>query len=218
MIKVTRELLRREFCRAEGGDPSYWKIEESPLSEFGVGTVYRLTCGSRREYNIVESEDILRELALAIVIQDLENEPGIFNREFIERHINIDRLRSDLESDLNESNLNYAREISDRRFRQEAEQWSLDIKDKDGNERDITPADYEALAEAITESQMKDPMNYLDEICGNDAAGKAIEIAGINVKAAAEDAVDTDGPEHFVCRYDGNSHTTSPSGFCYWRE
>ena len=44
----------------------------------------------------------------------------------------------------------------------------------------------------------------------------AIEIAGIDIDAAADDAVDTDGWEHFLARYDGKSHETD-SGLVYWR-
>jgi len=61
-------------------------------------------------------------------------------------------------------------------------------------------------------------MAYLEKIYGSeDAVKQAIEIAGIDVNAAAEDAVDTDGPEHFVARYDGNYYTTK-NGLVYWRE
>ena len=64
--------------------------------------------------------------------------------------------------------------------------------------------------------QLKDPMDYLRDIYGGDASKEAIRIAGIDIDAAAEDAVDTDGPEHFVARYDGKSHETR-SRFVYWR-
>ena len=59
-------------------------------------------------------------------------------------------------------------------------------------------------------------MQFLEEIYGDEAAAKAIEIAGIDVDAAADDAVDTDGWEHFLARYDGKSHETA-SGLVYWR-
>jgi len=67
-----------------------------------------------------------------------------------------------------------------------------------------------------TREQLRDPMQYLDDICGDDAAAQAIKIAGIDVEAAAEDAVDTDGAGHFLSIYDGETHETK-SGLVYWR-
>ena len=60
-------------------------------------------------------------------------------------------------------------------------------------------------------------MRYLEDIYGKeDAVKQAIEIAGIDYNAAAEDAVDTDGASHFLSSYDGDSYET-PSGLVYWR-
>jgi len=61
-------------------------------------------------------------------------------------------------------------------------------------------------------------MRYLEDIYGPTAAAadKAIQIAGIDIDAAADDAVDTDGWEHFLARYDGNSNETD-AGLVYWR-
>ena len=50
----------------------------------------------------------------------------------------------------------------------------------------------------------------------DEAVKQAIKAVGINVKAAAKDAVDTDGWQHFLAHYDGSSHTTD-SGLVYWR-
>jgi hypothetical protein len=57
------------------------------------------TRGGRKEWQVVENDDQERALALAVVQQDLEEEPEIFNRDFIERHIDKDKLRSELHSD-----------------------------------------------------------------------------------------------------------------------
>ncbi|MGA8297090.1 MAG: hypothetical protein WB770_08625, partial [Acidimicrobiales bacterium] len=79
-----------------------------------------------------------------------------------------------------------------------------------------TSTEIEELAEKQVEVELEDPMRYLEDICGDDAAKEAIRIAGIDIDAAADDAVDTDGWEHFLARYDGNSHETA-SGLVYWR-
>jgi hypothetical protein len=104
-----------------------------------------------------------------------------------------------------------------RGFWREAERY-IDVPDEDEGEMP-DPDDYiEEVAEKMTEERLKDPIAYLEDIYGaEDAVKQAIEIAGIDVDAAAEDAVDTDGAAHFLARYDGNSYETK-SGLVYWRD
>src|SRR5271165_1390695 len=81
--------------------------EESGMSSFGV-TVYEITIrGSKhgKEWKVVENDDAERELAIAIVKQDLDEDPSMFNKDFIESHINMDRLRDDLHSDVLNNNI-----------------------------------------------------------------------------------------------------------------
>ena len=201
-------------------DPDELSIEEDKgMSSFGAGTVYEITIsGGNKSWQVVENYDQMEELAIEIVTQDLEEDPSMFERSFIEQHINIDRLRRDLESDVQSMAEEELRDMRDRDFWRTAERY-IDVpeEDEDGDMPD--PEDYvEDVAEKMTEERLKDPMAYLEDIYGDeDAVKQAIEIAGIDVKGAAEDAVSTDGPEHFVARYDGDSHTT-PSGLVYWRD
>lgn len=210
-----------EMAEALDIDPDDLRIRADPgLEGFGTGTVYEISIrGSKngKEWKVVESYDQMRELALEIVKQDLEEEPGNFEPSFIEQHINKDRLRRDLESDVLNMAEEDLREMSDRDFWRTAEDYiEVPEEDEDGDMPD--PEDYiEDVAEKMAADQLKDPMEYLEGIYGDDAAKKAIEIAGIDINAATEDAVDTDGPEHFVARYDGNSSTT-PNGLVYWRD
>src|SRR5277367_1246509 len=69
--------------------------EDRGMSSFGVGTIYEITAG-KREWCVVADEDAERELALAIVTQDLEDEPENFNRSFLEGLIDTNRLRDEL--------------------------------------------------------------------------------------------------------------------------
>jgi hypothetical protein len=205
-------------------DPDELKIEESRLSDFGgAGTVYRIYFkGSRtgsKEWHVVADEDAERELALAIVKQDLDDQPEIFNQDFIESHIDLDRLRRDLESDVQNSNEERLRDERPSDFWKEYERAGFDApeEDEDGEREDPDDSHIEELAQSLTEDELKDPMSYLEDIYGKeDAVKQAIEIAGLDIDAAAEDAVDTDGPAHFLSSYDGNSYTTK-SGLVYWR-
>jgi hypothetical protein len=193
--------------------------EERGLSGFGAGTVYEVTVrGGHKEWYVVADSDQERELALEVVKQDLEQEPEIFNKDFIERHVNVDRLRRDLYSDVQYGNEERLRDERPDDFWEEYERQGFDApeEDEDGERPDPDDSQIEELAEKLTEEELRDPMQYLDDIYGDEAAAKAIEIAGIDVDAAAEDAVDTDGAAHFLSSYDGQSYETK-SGLVYWR-
>ena len=213
----------REFCAAEDCKPNDCSIEEDKgLRSFGVGDFYQIACG-RNEYQVARNHDSMRDLALAIVTQDLNDEPELFNQGWLENHVDTDHLRRELETDLQDSNRDYANEIGTPRFWEEAPSHGIDIPDDvqaalDAGEdpRDPNDSELDAFAEDMTNDQLKNPMDYLRDICGDAASKEAIRIAGIDIDAAAEDAVDTDGPEHFVARYDGKSHETR-SRFVYWR-
>ena len=206
-----------EVAKDLGDDPDDCSIEEERgLTSFGEGVVYRVSCGGT-EYCVAESDEAAYDLAKAVVTQDLENEPEIFNKDFIESHINMDRLRRDLHNDVRDMAEEDLREMSDSEFWRTANNY-IEVPEEDDEGDMPDPEDYiEDVAEKVAEERLKDPMDYLEDIYGDEAAAKAIEIAGIDVDAAAEDAVDTDGWQHFLSRYDGNSRETS-SGFVYWRE
>ena len=211
-----------EMARELDIDPADLSIqEESGLSGFNSGTVYEITIrGGKhgKEWKVVENEDQERELALAIVTQDLEQEPEIFNKDFIESHINMKRLKDDLWSDVLNMNIETLEDRSDDEFWREYEGAGFDApeEDEDGERSEPDQSQIEELAEKQTEEQLSDRLQYLDDLYGNEAAAKAIEIAGIDIDAAAEEAVDTDGPAHFLSSYDGSSYTTK-SGLVYWR-
>jgi hypothetical protein len=216
-----------EVARDLGIDPSELDIiTNTALESFGAGDVYEIRFKHKphgKTWNVVESEEVFRDLALEVVKQDLEQEPEIFEKSFLEQHINMDRLRRDLESDVLNSRIDDLTDLADRHpddFWDEYEHEGLEApeEDEDGERPEPEQEQIEELAERQVEAQLRDPMSYLEDIYGReDAVKQAIEIAGIDIDAAAEDAVDTDGAEHFLARYDGNSHETS-SGLVYWRD
>lgn len=213
----------REFCRTEGCEAGDCSIEaDAGLTQLHEGTYYTITCGNR-EYQIARDQDSVRGLAIAIVTQDLNDEPEIFNQGWLGEHIDMAALKSALESDLQDNNRDYASGLGAGRFWEETEGNGLDIPDDvqsaldaGDDPREPTGAELDAFAENLTSDRLRDPMEYLEEIYGDNAVKEAIRIAGIDTDEAAEDAVDTDGPEHFVARYDGKSHETK-SQFVYWR-
>ena len=265
-----------EVAKALDIDPDDLHIGENRgLTGFGAGTVYEITIiGGRtgKEWSVVEDDDQMRALALEVVKQDLESEPELFTQSWLEDFIDKDRLRRDLESDVQNMAEEDLREMRESEFWRTAEQYGFNpqyivnwdtpdangtlpdkFEDEDdaddageawkksalaqaereakGEDDDVDEDDYwfdvaqaepddsliGEIAEAITEDRLRDPMQYLEDIYGDEAAQKAMEIAGFDIDAAAEDAVDTDGAEHFLARYDGNYYETK-SGFVYWRD
>jgi hypothetical protein len=204
-------------------DPNELEIDDRGrgFSSFGAGTVYEITIKGGKEWCVVENEDQERELALAVVKQDLEESPENFDNNFIESHINIDRLRDYLKNDVIDSAIDRLTDDAERRpddFWEDYERAGLIAPEADdeGELPEPEQSHIEELAEHQANHKLRDPMDYLRDIYGNDAVKQAIQIAGIDIDAAAEEAVDTDGPAHFLSSYDGRSYTTK-SGLVYWR-
>lgn len=216
------EAVLAEVAREIDIDPDDLKIDDSGrgFSSFGAGTVYLITIRDGKhgkEWCVVENDEQEEELALAVVKQDLEEEPQNFNQDFIESHIDTNQLRRDLESDVQNMAEEELRDMRDREFWRTAERY-IDIPEEDEDGEMPDKDDYiDDVAEKMTEERLKDPMSYLEDIYGReDAVKQAIEIAGIDIDAAAQEAVDTDGAAHFLSSYDGNSYTTK-NGLVYWR-
>lgn len=212
--------VKRAMAKELEVGPEDINIEESHYSDFTGDTYYRIDFGGNQEYYVAKDTDSAYDLAVAMVKQDLEEDPSMFNQSFIEGHIDTDRLRRDLESDVSNSNYEYFNDMRDSELEREVrDRLRLDDEDflvEDGEFKDRDSM-VEKLAEDLTEEQLKDPMSYLEDIYGKeDAVKKAIEIAGIDEKAAAEEAVDTDGMGHFLSGYDGEYHE-GPDGIIWWR-
>lgn len=235
-------------------DPGDLEIEEDRgLTSFGEGTAYAVTCGGK-EYQVVENDDAAHNLAVAIVKQDLESEPEIFNHDFLQSHIDTERLARDLHSDVYEmeyeslndeakrrpmdfmkdNNIDIP-EPTDRQLREYAEAMSDDDNSVEsilkklaegdaedrwiemGEEPEVPDRAVEELVEDAVKNRLSDPITYLTEMYGQeDGIKKAMEIGGIDIDAAADEAVSTDGEGHFLARYDGHMHD-GPGGIVWWR-
>jgi hypothetical protein len=200
------------------------EVKESHLSSFGVEafSVGPLS-GYSLEYTVVEDEDAAEELALAVVTQDLEEEPEIFTPSFIESHIDQDKLKEYVREAAYD--YDYANELAQEPedFWQTAEQYDLEVpepeEDEDGDEVWPGPSDedIDELATAIAEDRAEDPMGWMEDLYGDEARKQAIDAVGIDIEAAAKEAVQVDGWAHFLARYDGN-YSETPGGFIYWRD
>lgn len=220
------EAVLEDIAHALDIDPDELKIsEDHGLTGFGAGTVYHIEFKrgkNGKEWSVVADYDQEEELAIAVVTQDLEEEPGNFNQGFLESHIDIEHLRKELESDVQNMAIEDLTDMAERDpddFWKEYEREGFDApeEDEDGELPDPDDSQIEELADKRVEDQLKDPMSYLEDIYSKeDAVREAIRIAGIDIKSAAQEAVDMDGAVHFLSSYDDNDYKTD-SGLVYWR-
>jgi hypothetical protein len=169
------------------------------------------------------------DLAMALVTQNLEDEPELFNQDWLSNHIDLDRLRGDLMDDVRNRRIDDLNDQADRDLEGTAEELGLDLDDyraepevdEDGDEvegeidedalQSAVDDAIETAAEKQAEDELADPVEYLKELGSEDMLKDYID-----VEAAARDAVDTDGAAHFLNTYDGNQNDLS-SGGCYFR-
>lgn len=158
------------------------------------GSVYVMQDGS--EY-LIYPDSRAAELATKSYVKSmLEDEPETFNQDFIEQHIDTERLKRDLHSDVEES----LREM----VNDNPEEYGLSKEDTQGgpNGRDWTKV--EGVLSSLADEQLSDPVQYLKDLYGDeDGVKQAIELGGIDIDAAADDAISTDGAAHFMSSYDG---------------
>jgi hypothetical protein len=155
------------------------------------------------DYFVSPDSDTTSAMAIALVTNDLREEPGLFNQDWLQSYIDTDRVARDLRSDVEE---------------QVREQLRGDATDAlDSEEGAPSEEEFEEKVERETDQILRDPISYLTEIFGAaDGIAKAMEIGGINIDEAAEDAVAADGEGHFLSTYDGEVRDL-PSGGNYWR-
>ena len=215
----------------------------SGSSPNGYGKAYLVSSGNA-EYIVMRNDEEFEAAARKGAEENLKDEPGMFSEEFIASHIDTEALRKSLYPDVYDSNFDRINDEAERHPTNFAVENDIDVAppteaqlreyeltpyeelvklhpteqwDAIGEEPTIPNTTIESLAEQATEAELQDPMSFLEGIHGSEEALKqALKLAGVDVKAAADDAVSTDGAAHFMCGYDGNYDTTK-SGFIVWR-
>jgi signal transduction histidine kinase len=117
----------REMAAELDIDVSDLKISSSHYMHFDTGNDYLMIESGSKEWHVAENEDSAIELAEAVVKQDLEESPENFNQNFIEGHIDLDRLRKDLFSDVQNMHYETIKEEADRHPLKFLENNNLDI-------------------------------------------------------------------------------------------
>lgn len=174
--------------------------------------------GHSQQWRVWKSEEIAEAEALEQVENDLRTEPENFNQGWLVNFINMDRLRNFLYTD----QINFTREDFDDQYPDYEDKVQALISSNDleegeflDEEGDIKPETPELSAKVdsaedtyvkrVTDERLENPMDYLNEIYGEDAQKQAMEWGGLDVQAAAKNAIATDGWQHFLSRYDGKS-------------
>ena len=226
------KVVLKEMAKALDEEKKYVFVEPAKNYEsFGVGTVWNVQIGTQ-EWFVVEDDGVADALALEVVKRQLNEEPELFSQSFIENYIDKENLAKQLRSEVEERQREDLSGYNTgafwgvvehlQRSRLPANPMLLGfyipkLEDDDGK-RDPTEEEFEVVIEALVDSELSDPIGYLVEIFGvKDATAKAIEIGGIDIEAAAKEAVSSDGPGHYLSGYDSNIHST-PGGFVYWRQ
>lgn len=176
------------------------------------------------EYNVIESEDEAERIALEMVKENLEQEPELFNQDWLQQHITITPTdKRVLSNDLADSDV---ANMSDDEIIQvaglEDEYEAADeAGDEDKKEALLTQAkdDVRSTRSDEIEKELDDPLQYFVNDQGMYSREDLLKASfiSIDIEAAAEDAVQTDGWAHFLSLYDGNYETT-PDGLVYFRE
>lgn len=149
------------------------------------------------EHNWIESEEEAESIALDIVRQDLENEPEIFNRDWLLGHIDTEKYLEDIRSDIEEWTREDAEEDREREYSEEEIEEKVEEKLKEIGGRLLDWLENDLGYTGETLWQKVSP--YLD------------------LTEAAQDAIDTDGWAHFLSTYDGEYETTN-KGVVFFRE
>jgi hypothetical protein len=183
------EAVLKEVCKELDLDPSDCSIKIG-TSPNGHGDAYTISLGRHSEYIVMEDDDEFETAARNGVEDQIKDDPSSFSMNMLVNHIDLDRLRSELHSDVYD--MNYDRIQEDASHARDTIAFMLDHNidvpsptEKELREHARLEADDEKSAEEIyaelAEKDVEDQWN---------AIGDAPEIPDSELEALAEDATD----------------------------
>lgn len=174
-------------------------------------------------WRVAESDDAAEAIALTRVQEDLEEEPEIFNKDFMRNYITI--TETDRGVLANEESDNYVENMEDGELIKEAQLEDEFVAAEEAEDSKLQDDLIQQAKESIQEKkydeiykELADPLQYFvhDHGLYSEEDLMKADFISIDKAAAAEDCITTDGWAHFLCTYDGN-YKTLPSGAVYWR-
>lgn len=179
-----------------------------------------------QEYGVAPSYDDAEELAVAEFRDQVEDDPeNYLSLPFFQDFIDEKKLREFLWSDEVSNNYDRLLEEDVEDAVEELERLGFDVESAYGEDDEFDEASAQDLvesladdyAEKVTREQLSDPVGWLEDIYGKEELGAQLVKWGmIDIDAAVKEAINTDGPGHFLASYDGELHELT-SGGVYWR-
>jgi hypothetical protein len=221
--KVKKDLV--EFFHKKFSDKTKKEIAEEieeSLNDNGryssYGTCYSVTVDGE-EFNMIPSFDEFHQIAIDSVTQQLEDEPELFNQEWLKNHTYI--TDTDKRLIAGEEAEAYTSGLRDRDIAEEYERKFGELLyevEPDEEEDEDGELDHDKMREALYDSHY----DYVYEAIDDDAMNYFVNEIGvyteedylkasfvrIDIESAAEDAVQEDGEAHFLSHYDGNYEET----------
>ncbi len=164
------------------------------------------------EYTIYKDDDTLEQEAMDRVTSDLQESPEIFNQSYFVDHVDSDKLRRELQSDV-ESMVSDTYSDDDEWVDALIENGDLERSDFFDEYDDRMPVSDEATSkfelakerwvEKRVEDTLADPVAYLSEFYSQaELPKKLIEMGVIDIYSFAKFCIRTDGAVHFLNSYD----------------
>jgi len=210
-----------ELQKLEGDDVLVKDVDEGMNSVRNEGRYITLSNGAT--YNLYPSYDDMQEEAEARVKQDLEENPEIFNQDFLQQHLTIGEFdRGELASDLAESRLEGVEDEVAQEVEDEVRNDLSDKEDRD-NFEELVDDEVQKRLEKALDNKRSEIIEELEEKLEDDPVGFLVDEEGlwsredllkqsfiqIDIDEAVESAIEEDGVEHFISSYDGESHETT---------
>ncbi len=202
------------------GDDVFVEDVEQKGSAFGNGDLIKLDNGA--EYLLFEKHEDMVEEAKDQVRQDLEDEPELFNQDFIDRHQDVTETDARLlAQDFAQSRLDGVEDELSSEIENEVRDDLSDKEDKENFEELVDDEVQKRLPKAL-EDKESDLVDELEEEIKSDFRDFIVNQEGLtndenfqeeygkfmhlDIDEAVEDAISEDGAEHFISRIDGESH------------
>jgi hypothetical protein len=199
------------------------ETENEPDDDFAIDNEhaeYFTVSHGNREWIVFRNQDEAETYAISLVEQDINDEPEIFNQDFIFSHISEGGWVEFAAEEAahfcdDESDEDLIDQYGDRGDYDEAEERE-DDEAMASMIDDARDSCYSSRTDSIVEEGVE---SYFTGVFGRDeGVREAIRILGIDVHAAAEDAVNQDGIAHFLAHYDGDEIELPGGAYAYRRD
>ncbi len=190
------EAIKNSFETEDSGDQGTFKTDEG-------------------EYRWFKDYDTAERIAVNRVREDLDDQPEMFNQDWLMNHINEDRYWDDVESDINnwvyESPESYTGFIDN----EAPEMDEDDDESYEGYSEDQVERMFQGY---FADLKQQGVLEWLKEL-GYDGEELSKQITPyLDTNEAAQDAVDMDGVGHFLAYYDGDLYEPQGHDVVYVRE